>query len=358
MRLSDYKLKPQSAAFLLMLALASCGPEVDQQASEPAVRPAKLITIGEASDLESRTFPAIIEAAQSSELAFQVGGLVEEIGVTEAQQIQQGDLIARLDQRQYVNQLNSAKAQFDNAETEFLRAQRLAAEDAIAQSVLEQRESQYNVALAALDTAEKALSDTTLLAPYTGVVTAILGNRLENVQPGQIIASIMGSDEMEATFSLPASIIATTPDAQNAALVSVILDAAPGVRIPATFSEATLEADAVSQTYQVSYKFTPPENLVILPGMNASVFLDTSQITSNATNYAAVPLASIMSDGTSQFVWVVDSESMMVSRRNISIADGIGENVTVTEGLVAGETIVGAGASYLSEGLQVRPWTD
>ena len=358
MRPGNSKNTFRSIALLFPLALVACGPEVVEQSSEPVIRPVKLITISEASDLESRTFPAIIEAAQSSELAFQVGGLIEEIAVTEAQQIQQGDLIARLDQRQLINQLNSARAQFENAETEFQRAQRLAEEDAIAQSVLEQRESQYNVALAALDTAEKALSDTTLTAPYPGVVTAVSASALDNVQAGQIVVAIMGSGEMEATFSLPASIIATTPNAQDEAVVSVILDAAPGIRIVATFSEANLEADAVSQTYQVSYTFTPPDNLVILPGMNASVLLDPPQTSASSTNYTVVPLAAIMSDGTSQYVWIVDQESMQVSRRNITLAEGIGENVTVTDGLVAGDSIVGAGASYLSEGLQVRPWID
>ena len=345
-----------SATALCCAIISSCGEEPMEQASEPVIRLVKFLTIEAASDREPRTFPAVIDAAQSAELAFQVGGLLQELPISEAQEIEQGEVIARLDQRDFTNQLTSVRAQFDIANTEYQRALRLAEEDAIATSVLEQRESQFNVARAALDTSEKALSDSTLTAPYSGVVTSVAVRRLDTVQPGQVIASVMGAGAMKATFSLPASIIATAPNPSDSNNVFVMLDAAPGIRIPATFLEATLEADVVSQTYQISYTFTPPENLIILPGMNASVVLDASQANTSSNNYSAVPLSAVMSDGENQFVWVIDLESMLVSRRTIAIQDGIGETVTVTSGLTAGDTIVGAGASYLSEGIKVRPW--
>ena len=49
---------------------------------------------------------------------------------------------------------------------------------------------------------------------------------------------------------------------------------------------------------------------------------------------------------------------MTVSRREITVADGIGEYAVVTEGLAAGETIVTAGAAFLADGMQVQPWTE
>jgi hypothetical protein len=49
---------------------------------------------------------------------------------------------------------------------------------------------------------------------------------------------------------------------------------------------------------------------------------------------------------------------MTVSRRDVTVADGIGETAVVTEGLAIGETIATAGASFLADGMQVRPWTE
>ena len=58
-----------------------------------------------------------------------------------------------------------------------------------------------------------------------------------------------------------------------------------------------------------------------------------------------------------QFAVVVNKKDMTVTKRNITLQEGIGETVVVTGGLNPGETIVGAGAVYLSEGMKVRPWS-
>ena len=49
---------------------------------------------------------------------------------------------------------------------------------------------------------------------------------------------------------------------------------------------------------------------------------------------------------------------MTVSKREVTVTDGIGESAVVTEGLALGEMIATAGASYLAEGMEVRPWSD
>ena len=43
---------------------------------------------------------------------------------------------------------------------------------------------------------------------------------------------------------------------------------------------------------------------------------------------------------------------------DVTVGEGVGEYVAVTEGLAAGDTIATAGAAFLAEGMQVRPWTD
>jgi multidrug efflux pump subunit AcrA (membrane-fusion protein) len=93
----------------------SCGSKADQT-EEPSVRPVKLLTLSTASDILTSRYPAVVSAGQFSELSFQVGGLVEEIAVVEAQEVSEGDLIARLDQRDFQSQVTSARSQFQNAE--------------------------------------------------------------------------------------------------------------------------------------------------------------------------------------------------------------------------------------------------
>ena len=349
-----------SAAFvpLTILLLASCGGDEAEPTREAVPRPAKLLTLSPASDVQTSRYPAVVSATRFSELSFQVGGLIEELAVIKAQEVNEGDLIARIDQRDFQSQLASARSQFENAEEEYARAQRLSEQDAIARSVLEQRRSQRDVARANLDSAEKALEDTMLRAPFAGFIAEVPVRERETVAAGQMIATLLDADQLEVTIDLPARVIAESQEVEDRGAF-VVLKAAPDSRIAATFKEANLLADTVSQTYAVTFTFEPPGELVILPGMNATVELSSARRgVAGEKQRISVPLSSLVSDGVSSYVWVVDKDTMTVSRRDVSIADGIGEYAVVTEGLESGETIITAGASFIAEGMQVRPWTE
>ncbi len=97
---------------ITLIFLTSCGKRDGEQVRESAVRPVKLITLSGASDLQVASYPAVLDAAQLSELSFQVGGLIEDVAVVNSQKVQEGDVIARLDQRDFQSQVVSARAQF------------------------------------------------------------------------------------------------------------------------------------------------------------------------------------------------------------------------------------------------------
>jgi len=364
MRVVGSKITMASVFLITLIFAASCGKRDGEQVREPAVRPVKLITLSGASDLQTARYPAVLDAAQLSELSFQVGGLIEDIAVVDAQRVQKGDVIAILDQRDFQSQVESARSQFKNAEAEYQRAVRLSREDAIARSVLEQRKSQRDVARSQLDTAEKALGDTVIRAPFTGVVAQIPIRRPQSISAGQIIAILIGTEDLagagifEATVNLPAIVIARSQET-GARSAFVILDAAPENRIEATYKSASLLADSTSQTYAVTFTFDPPDDLIVLPGMHATLELSSVRRTTDShAMRISVPLSAILSDGIARYVWVVDQDTMTVSKREVTVSDGIGESAVVTEGLALGEMIATAGASYLAEGMQVRPWSD
>jgi RND family efflux transporter MFP subunit len=341
------------ALSLALSMVASCGGDDDQETREPAVRPVKMLTLSPASDLLTSRYPGLVSAGRFSELSFQVGGLIEEVAAVDAQEVNAGDLIARLDQRDFESKAVSARSQFENAEEDYQRAVRLSEQDAIARSVLEQRKSQRDVARAQLDTA-----DTVLRAPFKGVVARIPARERETIAAGQLVAALIDTDALEITIDLPSRVIAESLEVEDRGSF-VILEAAPETRITATFKEANLLGDSASQTYGVTFVFEPPENLVILPGMNATVELSSARIAAADEGHRkSVPISAIGSDGASTYVWLVDPDTMTVSRRNVTVADGVGEYAIVTEGLAPGDTIATAGASFLAEGMQVRPWTE
>ncbi len=338
--------------------LLSCGAETDKKKEESTGRPVKMVVVGKERHSQSLSYPAVIGSSRLAELSFQVGGLLEELRVLEAQNVERGTVIAKLDKRDFQSNFDSAKADFDNSEEEYQRAVRLAKENAISLSVLKQRKSRRDIAKTQMELSGKALGDTVLTAPFSGFVAKLHVEELSSLRAGEPVATLLGEGELEAIINLPASVIAKIKT-RTRKETFVVLDAAPQIRIPATFKEAALEADPVSQTYEVKLSFKSPKDLTILPGMNAKVITTSSVKDPAGQTGVSLPLAAITTDSEGlQYVWVVNENSMTVSKRRIQVKDGIGETVEVERGLAAGETVVGAGASYLTEGAKVRPWTD
>lgn len=346
-----------AAIVMATLTATGCSGSNDANSDKaPKPRPAKLIEVQASSNQRDLSFPAVIRSAQSADLTFQVAGEIREINVLEGDEVVAGKVIARLDQRDALNRLAQAKAEFDNATTEFERAERLAAQDAISRSVLETRKTQRDVADAAYRTAQKSVGDTVLKTPFSGFISTVSGRQFQNVQAKESIA-VLQSEEVEAVINIPGTIIARLPQLEPVG-VRVKLDAAPDVEIVASFKEASGEADPNTQTYEVSFSFLPPEDLFILPGMTATV--ESSFLFSGALDIVAegisVPLAAVLAEGDELFVWVVDLETMTIAKRPIVAQSDAGTYMTVTEGLSGGETIIGAGVSFFHDGMTVRRW--
>ncbi len=349
------KLKYLICGTASMFVLAGCSPAVEEVQKE-VIRPAKLIEITSTSNVQTLRSPAIVQASQSSDLTFQVGGEITSLPVVEGQEVRKGAVIARLNQRAYRNEVSQAKTAFDAAKIEFDRAERLLAGNAIARSVFEQRESQLDVARAQLDTANKAIEDTILRSPFSGVIATKHAKKFQNVQPLEKIVTLQTTGAAEAEVQIPASMVAQS-GRFSFTDTAVLLDSAPGEKIPASFLSIGTQADPATRTYTVKYGFTPPEGLTILPGMTATVQVTATVQDENQTvEQIRVPLSSILAEGDSQFIWVVDKETMTVSRREISVGPDIGDELVIESGLQSGETIVGAGASYLHEGQKIRQY--
>jgi len=197
-------------ATITVFLLTACDSETPKSDNETdsLIRPAKLLEVGQIKSDDFLNYSAVIKAQQLSVLSFEVSGTLKELLVVEAQEVQQGDVLAKLDQRDLQTTLNSAKSQFDNANAEYQRAVRLMKESAISRSVLEQRKSQRDVDQSQFELAQKALQDAVLLAPHAGYIAKVSIKTKQAVQAGEPAISILGGGGLEASINLPASILA------------------------------------------------------------------------------------------------------------------------------------------------------
>jgi multidrug efflux system membrane fusion protein len=111
------------AGFVLLLA--ACGKEKEEKAVKEVVRPIKMMTVTSSRDTLQRRFPGKVRAARRVDLAFQVAGPLIELPVDEGQRVKKGDLIARVDPRDFEVNLKNAEGRLTTAEAQ-LKAMRQA----------------------------------------------------------------------------------------------------------------------------------------------------------------------------------------------------------------------------------------
>lgn len=321
------------------------------------VKPVKLFKTQASSRDIPLILPAVIEAAQESDLSFDISGKLIELNVVASDQVKEGDVIARIDGQDLQNAVAEAQAEFDNAEAEFQRGVRLLERQAIARSQVETRQTARDVALAVLNTAKKNLSDTTLKAPFDGVVADVPVEQFQTVAANERIV-ILQTAGVTATVNVPADLLVLRRQFEPAE-PTIVLDSLPDQTFTGSLFEAEGVADNETQTYKARFFFTPSQDLFVLPGMTATVrtVLQFSDSDSRlAPGGVRVPISSVVSVGEDLFVWVYDEQSQKIDRRSITVAEGLGDFVTVTEGLSPGETIVAAGGASLGQGAKVKPW--
>ena len=211
----------------------------------------------------------------------------------------------------FQSRLESARATYQNAETEYQRAFRLVKGNAIAREELQRRKMTLETVAAQLSMAKKALGDTVMVAPFTGHVAKVGIEALQTARAGKTVITMLNVRQLNAKVNLPSNVLAQFKRyGEFKDSFFVTLDVVPDRRIPATLNELSLEADPATQTYEAIFTFTPPDDILILPGMNVEIRLkDPGKVMTGIR--IGVPMTSIGVDDDQRYVWVVDKDTMV-----------------------------------------------
>jgi len=341
----------------LALWLAGCGEQT--QEVKQVVRPVKTMVVGSASSDFQRTFTASVRASDRVELAFQVPGKLIELPVKKGQLVNQGDLIGRLDPRDYKSNLQSAQAEYDKAVANFKRGDELVEKGFISRTDYDRLRARRDVTSAELDKAKKAFEDTSLKAPFGGVVAQRFVENFTEVRAKQKIISLQDSSLLELVVYVPEHIVALMRQGgpRDVKLLATF-NAIPGEQFPLSIKEFSTQADAKTQTFEYVLTMPRPEGRNILPGMTANVHvsrtdLDDSQVTASVT----IPAIAVFADKESQsHVWIIKQPDNTAHARKVTTGNLSGsDQIEILDGIKSGEMIAIAGVSQLREGMQVRP---
>ena len=355
----------------LLISLVACGDK--EIIEKDDVRPIRAMEVADLEPFGGRWFPGQATATQEANMSFRVAGTVNLISVDLGDEVKQGDVIARLDPKDYQVELDNANAQLrraisdlELAKSEYARVARVFEKDpgAVSKSMVDTRKVQKDSAAAQVESAratvERAsdnLRYTYLKAPYDGVVVEKFVEQFEDVQAKQEIIRVLDNSSIEFTVQVPETLMEHVDKIRSRGAY-VVFDTYPGIQVPAKVKEIGKEASKTTRTYPVTLIMNQPEDFKILPGMAGKAKGDQAATVEIAKEVGMVgfdiPITATFSDENKKtFVWVVDQSNNQVNKREVVLINLTEDGAMVT-GLEKGETIATAGANLLVEGQQVR----
>lgn len=355
------------AALMACLLLTACSdPNPDSKTTNHGPRPVHLLEVAHQYDAQVRRFPAVVEATQTAELAFRVGGELNELPWRPGQSVAQGQLVAALDPTDYELALEQAAAQAELLEAQHQRNQRMFDENLISQAAFDQSRADLRVARANLRGAQTNLDYTQLKAPFDGVIAHLHVENYENVAPQQPVATLQVEGFIDVSIQVPERLFARVrrdldyqPD--------VVFDGLPGQLYKGQIREWDRIADAATNTYRVVFTLPAPEHINILPGMTATVLIDATRMTRAQQQVVVVPAAAVFTpehkaiEQGFAYVWLFEAHPSQPNQgtlalQRVQIGNMTNDGVEIIAGLSATDIIVQAGVHHLEEGETVKPW--
>jgi len=344
-------------ASALAAVLAACNQNTEAAAPEP--RPVRTVTVEKLEAGTPVTLTGRIEAEDEVDLGFRISGRLLENNGRLGDRVEAGQLVARLEPQNEMNQLRSAQANLAAAQAALTQAQNhFERQDTLleqgwttranhdqAMKALQTAQAQVDSAEAQLKAAKDLVSFTKLVADAPGVITEVGPRAGAVVQAGQMIVRLARKDGRDAVFDVPAQLIRSAP-ADPQIVVSLTDD--PSISAQGRVREVSPQANPVTRTFDVKVGLTDPPAAMQL---GATV---TGRLQMEAFPVIDIPASALTRFNQQPAVWIVDPSSLTVSPRNVEVLRYDPATVAVSQGLDTGEIVVTAGVQALHPGQKIR----
>jgi len=328
-------------------------PVVTAQA-RPGDMPITLIGLGTVTPLATVTVQS------------QIAGQIMKITFKEGQTVKAGDPLILIDPRPYEVALEQAegalardKALLANARVDLDRYQTLFAQDSIAEqqlatqkALVAQDEGNVRTDQGQIDAARLNLTYCHIVSPISGRVglqQVTLGNYVTPAEPNGLVV-VTQLQPITVVFTLPEDDIPPLlKRVQSGATLPVTAYDRTNTQVLATGALQSIDSQIDTTTGTIRLKaIFPNADQVLFPQqfVNIVLLLDTLH---GAT---LIPQAGVQRGAPGTYVYVVNSDQT-VSVRKVTLGPGDPTNITITQGLAIGETVVVDGADKLKDGAKI-----
>jgi RND family efflux transporter MFP subunit len=355
------KPSPLLLVVLILAATPGCRPRPQAEAPRPIVRYEEVRRLDDTPERTLQTYIGMIRGESETDLSFKVGGTVDLIGPARGRNWGEGDafakdqVLAQLNQVDYLAERDSTKARADLAQSRLTRAEQLQREAAISPQEFDTFKAAQEEARAAFDRANQALADSTLCAPFAGRVLARPVSSGETVMAGRPVLRIADLSTVSVEMGVPDYLVNRVATNQTLPLTVAAL---AGRSFQGVVSEVGVAAKEGSRLFKVVLKVPNPGG-ELRSGMTASATFPeevrppTNAVLVRISALVASAQASPRAGEHAPLAVFVVGDGGRVEEREVETGDLIRSSVVVTRGLAPAEKVVVVGASTLHDGERV-----
>ena len=294
-----------------------------------------------------------VTAVQGAVVSTELGGMVSEIGFQNGTLAKKGDLLIKLDASQEEALLRSAEAEVELARTDLERTRDLAAKKVVSSSELDAAESKFRRLTAVVDQMRSNIRKKAIVAPFDGQLGIRQVNIGQMINSGQPVVPLQSLDPVFADFALPQQYFSKLSQGLE---IRVTTDAMPGRVFTGKLTAVNSMVDVATRNVMVQATLANPDH-VLRPGMFAKVEV----VLPEKERALVIPGSAISYAPFGDSVFVIEKkkdpktgkESQEIRQQFVRVGEARGDLVSITNGLKAGETVVGTGVFKLRNGMAV-----
>lgn len=350
--MKKYILYSLCMASALLTACSSKENEGKKEAKEETVPVVKVETVESREVNQLGVYTATVDAQIINNISANTPNRIKQIFVDEGQRVGAGQKVAVLDDVNtftYETQVNNARANLRNVETNYNRAVELFKIGGGTKQQVDAMEAQLVNARNSLSQAERALrnarENTVLTSPISGVVIKrnydpgdMTGNlpivTVARIQPVKIVINVTESD---------------LPKIHKGMAAKITFDTYPDREFTGTVQTIMPTIDTQSRTFGVEITL-PNHDSSVLPGMFGRVTLNLGK-----ANRVVVPDKAVVKQQGSgnHYVYVYNPDGT-VTFSQVELGQRLGTEYELISGVESGAKVVISGQSRLSNGMKVQ----
>lgn len=337
---------PVFALIFALLGITACnnGEDQEKDKDEKLVIPVEVSNVNRGNISAYYANTATLDAEQEATVVSKVRGIVNEIYVEEGDEVQAGQVIAKIEDDQYRIEAARAKATLDRLQNEFRRNKELFEKDLIAAETFQNSQFEYESQKAAYDLAELNLAYTSIKSPISGVISERFVKRGNMIGSDQQVYRVTDFSPLQAILYVPEHEMSKIRKGQRAELQ---VDAMPGQIFEGRVERISPVVDSQSGTFKVTV-FVEETKDMLRPGMfgRVKIVYDTRE------NARMIPKSAVMSEDLANSVYVIIDS--LAFKKQIMTGYTNGLNIEVIDGLEDNEVVVTIGQGSLQDSSRVN----